>query len=386
MYNSQFIYNTNNMSNLKKYNLFIFITSFAKSLVELFIPLILYDKGFSIKAIIFFSMLKYLFCSLFIPLTVKLGNKLKFTFLMIISSVTFSITYIYLNFIKESIFSLFILAFILSIYLDFYWVSRHIFGLTIIKDKKATDNVSLYSIFSLLGTIPATYVGAFVLEHFGFIVLNVIVFILMFLSVIPLIKMNNVSFKTETKVKKIIKTFPKQNYIFLVLNQFLYIITSLIPLYTYLYIKKEFNYIGLINIISGLGSVIYIYILSKKMDKNKKDYLTISMILLSIIYLFKISIKKSTIFLFITFFEGIMRSTLDTIILRNTYVYGKNYSVVTYIGFIEFLNNIIRFIYLFIFYLFNFNLKIILFISIIGLFINSFFKFDDGKYGYKKES
>ena len=81
-----------------------------------------------------------------------------------------------------------------------------------------------------------------------------------------------------------------------------------------------------------------------------------------------------------------MRSTLDTIILRNTYVYGKNYSVVTYIGFIEFLNNIIRFIYLFIFYLFNFNLKIILFISIIGLFINSFFKFDDGKYGYKKES
>ena len=72
------------MSNLKKYNLFILITSFAKLLVEIFIPLLLFDKGFTIERIILFLIFKYAFCILIIPFTLKLGNKYSYTKLMLI--------------------------------------------------------------------------------------------------------------------------------------------------------------------------------------------------------------------------------------------------------------------------------------------------------------
>lgn len=373
------------MSNLKKYNLFIIITSFAKLLVELFIPLLLYNIGFSIKEIILFLIFKYTFCALLIPFGIKIGNTYSYTKLMLISSILFTLTYTYLNILTHNKFALIFLALLFASYLTFYWLGRHIYALSIIEDKKTTDNVSLYSIFTVIGGLPATYIGAKIMKHFGFITLTIIVLILMIISIIPLIKIKGIKKESKkTKLKDIIKTFPIRNYIFIIIDQLRYITISIFPIYIYLNIEKELTYLGVINIICGLGSIIYIYILSKKMDKNKKDYLKISSILLALIYILKINIKESKIFLIIIFFEGIFKSALDTIILRNTYAYGKNYEITNYIKFTELLNNITRVIFLVIFYTLNLSLKTIIIISIIGIIINAFIKFDDGKYGYKK--
>lgn len=375
------------MSNLKKYNLFITITSFAKLLVEVFIPLLLYNEGFNIKEILLFLIFKYTFCALIIPFGIKIGNNHSYTKLMLISSILFTLTYTYLNLLTHHKFALIFLALLFAFYLTFYWLGRHVYALSIIEEKKITDNVSLYSIFTVIGGLPATYIGAKILENFGFITLTIIVFVLMVISIIPLIKIKDIKIKPKKEtLKNIIKTFPLKNYLFITIDQLRYIACSIFPLFIFIYIKKELSYLGVINIISGFGSIIYIYLLSKKMDKNKKDYLKISSLLLGVIYLLKISITNSHIFLIIIFFEGIFKSALDTIILRNTYAYGKNYEVTTYIEFTELLNNITRTCFLIIFYIFNLSLKTIIIISIIGIITNAFIKFDDGKYGYKKNS
>lgn len=374
------------MSNLKKYNLFITITSFAKLLVEVFIPLLLYNAGFTIKEILLFLIFKYIFCTLIIPFGIKIGNTYSYTILMLISSILFTFTYIYLNLLTHNKFALVFLSLLFAFYLTFYWLGRHVYALSIIEDKKTTDNVSLYSIFTILGGLPATYIGAKIMETLGFITLTIIVFVLMIISIIPLIKIKEIKItKNKEKIKNIVKTFPLKNYLFITIDQLRYISCSIFPLFIYIYIKKELSYLGIINIISGVGSIIYIYILSKKMDKNKKDYLKISSLLLALIYLLKINIINTYIFLIIIFFEGVFKSALDTIILRNTYAYGKNYEVTNYIEFIELLNNITRTIFLIIFYFFNLSLKTIIIISIIGIIFNALIKFDDGKYGYKKD-
>ena len=354
------------MSDLKKYNIFITITSFSKLLVELFIPLILYDYGFTIKNIILYMIIKYTLC-----------------IIMILSSFFFSLTYIYLNIMTKSLLSLIILSIIFSIYLIFYWLGRHIYGLSIIEDKKTTDNVSLYTIFTVLGSIPAMYIGSLILKYFGFITLTIIVLILMLISIIPLTKINKDIKYIKPNLKPIIKTFLKRNYLFTFIEQFRYILNNIFPLYIYLYIKKEFTYIGITNLICGIGSIIYIFIISKKMDKNKKDYLSITCILLSILYIGKLNINNTNLFYIIVFIEGILKVTLDTIVQRNAYVYGRNYDVNSYIEFTELLNNVFRTIILIIFYLLNLNLRNIIYIGILGIFINSFVKYDDGKYGYK---
>ena len=371
------------MSDLKKYNIFITITSFSKLLVELFIPLILYDYGFTIKNIILYMIIKYTLCIIMIPITMKINKKISWSKIMILSSFLFSLTYIYLNIMTKSLLSLIILSIIFSIYLIFYWLGRHIYGLSIIEDKKTTDNVSLYTIFTVLGSIPATYIGSLILKYFGFITLTIIVLILMLISIIPLTKINKDIIYIKPNLKPIIKTFSKRNYLFTFIEQFRYILNNIFPLYIYLYIKKEFTYIGITNLICGIGSIIYIFIISKNMDKNKKDYLSITCILLSILYIGKLNINNTNLFYIIVFIEGILKVTLDTIVQRNAYVYGRNYDVNSYIEFTELLNNIFRTIILIIFYLLNLNLRNIIYIGILGIFINSFVKYDDGKYGYK---
>ncbi len=370
------------MSDLKKYNIFIFITSFAKLLVEIFIPLILYNMSFTIKEIILFLILKYSFCLLFIPVGYFIGKKYSVSTLMILSSIIFSITYIYLSQINKTLTSLIILSILYSSYLMFYWLGRHTYGLSIIEDKKTTDNVSLYNIFTILGGLFSPFIGSYIIEKTSTLTLSTIVLVLMIISIIPLTKIKKIKLNPNTQIKHIIKSFPKTNYIFNTLDQLRYILYTVLPLWIYINIKSKYSYIGILNIITGLGSIIYIYLLSKKMDKNKKDYLSLSLLIMGIIYFLKITITSNLAYLIITLFEGITKSSLDTITLRNTYVYQKNYCITSYIIFTEIINNIARTLFLIIFYIFNVPLKTMLLICILGIFLNVFVKYDDGKYGY----
>lgn len=370
------------MSNLKKYNIFTFVTTFAKLLIEVFIPLILYNMNFTIKEIILFLIIKHALCTIFLPITKLVIKKKSTTFLMIISSILFTLSYIYLNFLTKNLFKLLIFTTLLSMYLTFYWVGRHTYALSIIEDKKATDNVSLYTIFTILGGLFSTYIGSILIEKTSYLFLSIIVLFLMLISIIPLTKIKSKKETNEIKLINIITSFPKRNYIFTFLDQLRFVLVTIFPLYIYLNINKSYKYIGIINIVSGLGSIIYIYILKKLMDKNKRDYLSSSLLYLAITYTLKLLTKNNIIFLIIVFFEGIFRSVVDLITLRNTYVYSKNYTRLNYTIFTEGINNIGRVIILTLFYITNISLKKIILICILGILINIFIKYDDGKYGY----
>lgn len=370
------------MSNLKKYNIFTFVTTFAKLLIEVFIPLILYNMNFTIKEIILFLIIKHALCTIFLPITKLVIKKKSTTFIMIISSILFTLSYIYLNFLTKNLFKLLIFTTLLSMYLTFYWVGRHTYALSIIEDKKATDNVSLYTIFTILGGLFSTYIGSILIEKTSYLFLSIIVLFLMLISIIPLTKIKSKKETNEIKLINIITSFPKRNYIFTFLDQLRFILVTIFPLYIYLNINKSYKYIGIINIVSGLGSIIYIYILKKLMDKNKSDYLSSSLLYLAITYTLKLLTKNNIIFLIIVFFEGIFRSVVDLITLRNTYVYSKNYTRLNYTIFTEGINNIGRVIILTLFYITNISLEKIILICILGILINIFIKYDDGKYGY----
>ncbi len=235
----------------------------------------------------------------------------------------------------------------------------------------------------MIGALPGAYAGALILKHFGFTVLNIILLVISIVSVLPLSKIKEKASKEKIEIKSIMKKYPLKNYLFLFLEQFKQINIALFPLYLYLAISRKFEYIGVVGVITNISSIIYVYLLAKKMDKNKKDYLGIMCLLLSVLWLFKLNIESSKIMIFIIFLEGIFVFGLETIILRNIYSYGKEYKVLSYNLFIEVIKNIFRVVILFIFIIFDFKLKLILYVGLIMLFISSFIKFDDGKYGYK---
>lgn len=376
---------TKNMTNLKKYNIFITITTFAKLMIEVFIPLLLYNIGFQLNEILIFYLVEFITIFLFnIPVT-YIGQKITFKKLMIISSILFSITYIYINYITKNIIKLIILSVLNGLYLSTYWIGRHIYGISIIKEKETTDNVSKYMIFGIIGSLPASYIGAYILETYGYVTLSVIILILSFISLFPLFKIKINQKINKIKIKQIIKNFPKQNYIFLFFDQLKFFSILLFPLYIYINIKSELKYIALTNIIIGISSILYVLYLAKKMDENKKDYLKPTLLALFITFLIKLNINSSNIILFIIFIEGISKSALDTIILRNTYSYKANYNNISYILFIEQLYSLFRFIITTIYLILGVNLKTILYIGTFSLFINIFIGFKQGKSGYKTD-
>ena len=373
------------MTNLKKYNIFITITTFAKLMIEVFIPLLLYNIGFQLNKILIFYLVEFITIFLFnIPVT-YIGQKITFKKLMIISSILFSTTYIYINYITKSIFKLIIFSILNGLYLSTYWIGRHIYGISIIKKKETTDNVSKYMIFGIIGSLPASYIGAYILEKYGYISLSIIILILSFISLFPLFKIKINQKINKIKIKQIIKKFPKQNYIFLFFDQLKFFTILLFPLYIYINIKSELKYIALTNVIIGISSILYILYIAKKMDENKKDYLKPMLLAMFIILLIKLNINSSNIILFIIFIEGISKSALDTIILRNTYSYKANYNNISYILFIEQLYSLFRFIITTIYLILGVNLKTILYIGTFSLLINTFIGFKQGKSGYKTD-
>ena len=376
---------TKNMTNLKKYNIFITITTFAKLMIEVFIPLLLYNIGFQLNEILIFYLVQFFTIFLFnIPAT-YIGQKITFKKLMIISSILFSITYIYINYITKNIIKLIILSILNGLYLSTYWIGRHIYGISIIKEKETTDNVSKYMIFGIIGSLPASYIGAYILEKYGYISLSIIISILSFISLFPLFKIEINQKINKIKIKQIIKKFPKQNYIFLFFDQLKFFTLLLFPLYIYINIKSELKYIALTNVIIGISSILYILYIAKKMDENKKDYLKPMLLAMFITLLIKLNINNSNIILFIIFIEGISKSALDTIILRNTYSYKANYNNISYILFIEQLYSLFRFIITTIYLILGVNLKTILYIGTFSLLINTFIGFKQGKSGYKTD-
>ena len=371
------------MTNLKKYNIFVTITSFTKLLIEVFIPLLLFQMGFSLKHILIFYLVQFSTIFLCNIPSAYLGKKITFKKLMIVSSIIFSITYLYINCLSQSIETLIIFAILNGLYLTTYWLGRHVYGISIIKEKKTTDNVSLYMIFGILGSLPASYIGALILERFGYFTLSIIILILSLISLIPLFKIQLKEKKTKLQLKKIIKSFPVKNYIFLFFEQLKFFTVTLFPLYIYINIKDELKYIAINNVIIGVSSIIYIFLLSKLMDKNKKSYLKPMLIILFITLLIKLNIHSSGLMLVIIFLEGISKSALDTIILRNTYSFQKNYNNISYILFIELVYSLFKILILIFYVIIDLDLKVILYIGTTSLLINSFIGYQEGENGYK---
>ena len=85
------------MNSRVKYNVFLFISTFARTLIEVFISLFLFKNGFSINSILLFYFLTSVF-SLFVSyIFAKIGEKVGYSIVMCIGVVSFVILQIAFN-------------------------------------------------------------------------------------------------------------------------------------------------------------------------------------------------------------------------------------------------------------------------------------------------
>lgn len=336
------------MKTIKNYNIYIFISTFTRNIIDIYSIIYLYKKGIDIKNIICIYTLIY-FLGIFIStISIKIGNILGYKYILIFSSIMTSISFYIIH--KSN--NIYLISLFISLSMFTYHPIKHYYGIKLLNHKK---QIGYTLILTYIASLLSTYIA----------INNIKIKYLFLISIISIIPSLFIK-KEQTKTIKTIK-ISKQKILFFIFDQFKIIFILLEPLYLYT-ISKTITYVGIFNIILTISSILYIYILSNKIhiEKNYK-YLNI---LFTIILLLKLNINNKILLLIIAFLEGIGIKTnelVSTINLYNTKELNHNYIINSEIIFC-----LTRTIILSIIYFTTNNLKLILHILTIGIFILSF--------------
>ncbi len=352
------------MNNIKRYNYFILISTLARNIGNVFSSVILYKMGYSIKDIFIFYSIFYFIGSIICTLTIYLIGKINIKYLLIISSILFSISFYYMSIMNMSIFNLIIFSIIYSIGTYSYHSIRHYLAIKSLSKKKK-NNIGNIIIYTNMAIIISSLVSGYI-ESKSTLFLSIMVIIVSFISIIPILKMDIGEEESNIKFDKI--NINKK--IFYILEQGKSIFLSIEPLYIFLFINNSIKYVGITSSIIGLSSCIFTYFFVRKVDDNK--YFKYFNILLCILLILKLNIFSKYIMLIIVFLEGLLLKVYDIVVTENLYDIDST-NVKGYLIESEIIFCLTSSILSLIFIIIN-DIRIIMYILIILIFISGFIK------------
>ena len=120
------------MQNTKKYNIFIFISTIARNIIEVFSAVLLYKMGYSIRNILLFYFLIY-FVGIFVNyISLTLTKAINPKYILVFSGIMFGITFYYLSVMPNTIDNLIIYSILFAISSYTYHSLRHYFALKVL--------------------------------------------------------------------------------------------------------------------------------------------------------------------------------------------------------------------------------------------------------------
>ena len=364
------------VENQKKFNIYVFISTFARALIETFIPLLLFKFGYSLKEVVFYFLM-YNFIELIISyplvyLATKKGNKV----LAIFGFIGFVLTQVMLNKMYMGLSYLLIIATLYAVYRAGYWLSRRYFNLKVIHKKHISSTYSIVTIVNQLALIFAGYIGALILDFVGTGVLTVIAIVLYVISIVPLFMFKFEHDETNTDVKielfKTLKEVGLSNLYIFGSYEILNVLKFFFTLYLFIYVKDTYQTVGLFNLITNLSVMLFAFYYGKKTD-GKKNYLKLSIILTGLVYIVKANVV-SVALVIVSLLEGIAIKMYEISMNKEMYSLSKKFEYNNYNLMYEILCKVFRSVVLVISYFFISDLKVMIYVSVsvilLGLFVN----------------
>lgn len=292
-----------------KFNTFVFISTFARSLVEIFITIFLFNNGCSIRQIALFYILVNLFSLPISYLFVKIGEKTKYVYLQVLSLIGFVGVQILLNIFDLNIGYIALMALCYSVYRRGYWVSRRFYITNIMPNKNSSWLYSFVSVMNQLAAIAAGYVGSYLLSGFNNLYLTILSSVLLLVGAIPLFFIKYEKNSGKIHLLESLKNYKIENYLVFASYELNNTITFLFPIYIALYISNEYKLVGNLNAISNIANIVFILVIGKILNKYSKNKgmraYTLSTILLMLCFFLKTKITTEII-LVVYFIEGLV--------------------------------------------------------------------------------
>lgn len=366
-------------NNQKMFNKYVFLSTFARNLIELFIPIILFNFGYSLKEVILYFLLVNVFSFALSYPCILFSKKYDNRILSIIGIIFFVLVQLLLNNIYYNPLYIIILALLYSIYRRGYWLSRRYYNLKIMDKVNISVTYSIVSILNQLGLLLSTYIGSLLLDFISIKVLTVISVLIFLSSTYYLYKLKFEHEKNNISINfiKTFKSIPKRNLYLFGSYELLNVIKFLFSLYLFIYVKNNYQTVGLLNLIANIATILFVYIYGKRINKEK-NYLKLSIVLVVIIFLLKANCTNAFLVL-ISFLEGIFTKMYELSISKEFYTLSKKYEYQNYNLTYELVQNLFRFVLLLILYIFIGDLKTMIYFSLIFIAIGSLIDFQKSK-------
>lgn len=353
------------VTNIKKYNIFILFEVFSRNITEVFSSVLLYKMGYSIREILLFYIILYLIGALTSVLTIYIIKYLKPKYLLIISSILFSVSFYFMTIMNKTFINLVIFSIIYGISSYMYHTIRHYLAIKTINNHNIIE-IGGILIYTNIAIILSSLLTTFI-DKLSVIVVTIIIIVMSLIGILFIFKFNF----EEDKEKIILPKIEKNKLKFFILEQNKVINLSFISLYLYLYVNNRISYVGICNIIFGISSIIFIYYFVRKINSYK--YFKYLNIIFSLLLLLKLVINNKYLILVITFFESIGIKMFEVVSTDNMYSINKNTNIKGYLIKVELIFCLVRCIICIIGYLIN-NIKVFLYLTIVPIFLLSFIK------------
>jgi len=286
------------MKNVKSYNLYMFVSTLTRNIIDIYSVVLLYQNGLSIHNVIGIFAITYFIGSYISTISIKIGNHIGFKYVLIFSSIITGISFYIINKSNDP----YLISLFLSLSIFTYHPIKHYYGINLLTQKDQIGN-----------TIILTYIATILSSYFAIKEVKIIYLIIISsISIIPSLFIKKEKKQTITYPKSI----PKSTLNFFILDQTKIVFLLLQPLYLYI-LSNKISYVGIFNIIITISSIIFIYKFANKKDIEK--YYKYINILFTIILLLKLNIDNKIILLIIAFFEGIGIKTNELISTMNLY-------------------------------------------------------------------
>ena len=357
------------MDNRKKFNIYVFLSTFSRNLIEVFIPMILYKSGYVLKEVILYYFMVNLFSLIMTYPCFKFARKYNYKTLSFIGIITFFIMQIMLNKVINSMYYIIALAFSFALYRRCYWISRRHYNLNVIGEKNISVSYSIISIINQIGVIISAYIDSLLLDFISIQALTIISVMLFMISIIPLyflkIKENEENKKIE--LFKTIKSISIKNAYIFGAYELLNVVKFLFPLYIAIYVKDTYQTVGILNLLTNVATLLFAYLYGKKIN-GKKNFLDLSVLLVVVVYVLKAN-TTSGFLVIIAFLEGLVTKMLEISLNSEFYKLSKQFEYEEYNFAYEFVQNLMRTIVTLSLVLIVKDLKLMIYITLVYIAI-----------------
>jgi len=246
------------------------IITFGQALISLFVPIYLYNLGYSIPKVIFFYFLVFFIFLMFSYIGAKVVSKIGVKH-SILWSTPFIIAYFLgLGFLPKYPWLFFILPFLISFRTIFYWYGYHSIFIKNSKKKRRGSQLSLISAITLTAAVTAPLIGGFI-AGYSFALLYIIGSIVLILGTLPLFLSKEYYEKANFSSTGLLKKILYKNKRRELVSYASYAIESIIgfviwPIFL-ITILLTVQKTGMIVTVSFISSLIALYFIGKLSDK-----------------------------------------------------------------------------------------------------------------------